>query len=145
MGWGCFMPGNIITDSRTILEVMSQKNRFLKEDTDGQREEVMNSLTRIIGAINTAKDLVPIAIGKTILSAASTILLAIRVNPWFIVRNRPLNASPFSQDTMKNKEDFRELIDQCEQIGKLIKRTVWEISEKQTSPMLDEALEDLAR
>ena len=46
---------------------------------------------------------------------------------------------------MKDKEDFRELIDQCDQIGKLINRTVWEISEKQTSPMLDEALEDLAR
>ena len=46
---------------------------------------------------------------------------------------------------MKNKEDFRDLIDQCEQIGKLIMRTVWEISEKKTSPMLDEALEDLAK
>ena len=128
-----------------MLEVMSQKNRFLKGDTDGHKEEVMNSLTRVIGAINAAKDLVPIAIVKSILSAASTILLAIKVNSWSIFRNRPLNALPFSQDTMKNKEDFRELIDQCEQIGKLIKRTVWEISEKQTSPMLDEALEDLAR
>ena len=105
----------------------------------------MNSLTRAIEAINTVKELVPIAIGKSILSAASAILLVIKVNPWFAIRNRPLNGLPFSQDTMKNKEDFRELIDQCEQIGKLIKRTVWEINKKQTSPMLDESLEDLAR
>ena len=104
----------------------------------------MNSLTRVIGAINTVKDLVPIAIGKSILSAASTILLAIKVNPQFIVQNRSPNGPPFSQDTMKNKEDFRDLIDQCDQIGKLINRTVWEISEQKTSPMLDEALEDLA-
>lgn len=46
---------------------------------------------------------------------------------------------------MKNKEDFHDLIDQCDQIGKLINRTIWEISEKQNSPMLDEALEDLGR
>ena len=46
---------------------------------------------------------------------------------------------------MKNKENFGDLIDQCDQIGKLISRIVWEICEKQTSPMLDEALEDLAR
>ena len=46
---------------------------------------------------------------------------------------------------MKNKENFGDLIDQCDQIGKLISRIVWEISEKQTSPMLDEALGDLAR
>ena len=95
MGWGRFMPGNIITEFRTILEVMSQKNRFLKGDTDGHKEEVMNSLTRVIGAINTVNDLVPIGIGKTILSAASTILLAIKVDPWFIIRNRPLKTLPF--------------------------------------------------
>ena len=74
---------------------MPQKNRFLKENTDGHREDVLNSLARVIGAINTVKDLVPIGIGKSILSAASTILLAIRVNPWFVVRNRPLNALLF--------------------------------------------------
>ncbi|KIJ64022.1 hypothetical protein HYDPIDRAFT_28916 [Hydnomerulius pinastri MD-312] len=103
---------------------MPQNNRLLMKDTDRHGEEVMNSLTRVIGAINTVKDLVPIEIGKTILSAASTILLAIR-------------------DTMKNKEDFRDLIDQCDQIGKLINRVVWEIMGKQHSGMLDEALEDL--
>jgi hypothetical protein len=91
------------------------------------------------------KDLVPIAIGKSILSAASTILLLVRVNPWSIVRNRSLSGLPFSQDTMKNKEDFRDLIDQCNKIGELINRTIWEISEEQISPMLDEALENLAR
>ena len=84
-GVGLLHVQNIITDSRTILEVMLQKNRFLKEDTDGHKEEVMNLLTRVIGAINTVKDLVPIAIVKSILSAASTILLAIKVNPCFIV------------------------------------------------------------
>jgi hypothetical protein len=105
----------------------------------------MNSLTRIIAAIDTVKDLVPIAIGKSILSAASTILLVVRVNPWSIVRNRSLNGLPFSQDTMKNKENFRDLIDQCNKIGELINRTIWEISEEQISPMLDEALENLAR
>jgi hypothetical protein len=46
---------------------------------------------------------------------------------------------------MKNQEDFRGLVDQCDKIAKLIKRTIWEISEKQISPMLDEALKDLAR
>jgi hypothetical protein len=76
---------SISADSRTVLEVMPRKIRFWKEDVDGHREEVLNSLTRVIGAINTVKDLVPLAIGKTILSAASTILLAIRVNPWSIV------------------------------------------------------------
>jgi hypothetical protein len=45
---------------------------------------------------------------------------------------------------MKNKEDFRDLIDQCDQIGKLINRTMWEISEKE-NPMLDEALKALER
>ena len=104
----------------------------------------MDSLTHVTVAINTLKDLVPIEIAKSILSAASTILLAIKVDPWSIVRNRPLS-SPFPQDTMKNKEDFGDLIDQCDQIGKLVSRTVWKICEKQTSPMLDEALEDLAR
>ena len=44
---------------------------------------------------------------------------------------------------MKNKEDFRDLIDQCGKIAKLINRTIWEISERQISPMLDEALKDL--
>ncbi|KIJ64065.1 hypothetical protein HYDPIDRAFT_28955 [Hydnomerulius pinastri MD-312] len=86
-------------------------------DTDRHREEVMNSLTRAIGDINSVKDLVPIKIGKSILS---TILLAI-----------------------KNKEDFRDLIDQCDRIGKFINRAVWEIMEKQHSRMLDGALEDL--
>jgi hypothetical protein len=76
---------SISADSRTVLEVMRRKIRFWKEDADGHREEVLNSLTRVIGAINTVKDLVPLAIGKTILSAASTILLAIRVNLWSIV------------------------------------------------------------
>ena len=52
----------------------------MKGNTDGHREEVLNSLTRVIGAINTVKDLVPLEIGKTILSAASTILLAVKVN-----------------------------------------------------------------
>ena len=124
---------------------MLQRNRFLNGGTDGNREEVLNSLTRVIGAVNTVKDLVPLEIGKSILVAASTILLAIKVNPWFTVRNRPLSALPFSQDTVKNKEDFRGLIHQCEQIGKLIKRTIWEISGKQTILMFDEALEDLAK
>ena len=124
---------------------MPQKNRPPKADTDRRGEEVVNSLTCIIVTINIVKDLVPIQIGKTILSAASTILLAIQVNPWSIVRNWPLIGLPFSQDTMKKKEDFCDLIDQCDQIGKLIHRTVWEISEKQNSPMLDEALEDLER
>ncbi|KIJ65827.1 hypothetical protein HYDPIDRAFT_186964 [Hydnomerulius pinastri MD-312] len=45
------------------------------EDTGRNGEEVMNTLARVIGAIGTVKDLVPIEIGKTILSAASTILL----------------------------------------------------------------------
>jgi hypothetical protein len=44
---------------------------------------------------------------------------------------------------MKNKEDFRDLIDLCGKIAKLINRTIWEISEKQISPMVDEALKDL--
>jgi hypothetical protein len=39
----------------------------------------MNSLTRVIATIDTVKDLVPIAIGKSILSAASSILLAVKV------------------------------------------------------------------
>ena len=52
----------------------------MKGNTDGHREEVLNSLTRVIGAINIVKDLVPLEIGKTILSAASTILLAVKVN-----------------------------------------------------------------
>ena len=134
---------NIIADSRTVLEVMPRKVRFLKEDINGHREEVMNSLTRVIGAINTVKDLVPLEIGKTILSAASTILLAVKVHSWTILRNRSLNGLPFSKDTMKNKEDFRDLIDQCDKIAKLINRTIWEITEKQVSPMLDEALKDL--
>jgi hypothetical protein len=142
---GLLQTRNIIADSRAVLEVMPQKSRFLKEDTHRHREDVMNSLTRVIAAIDTVKDLVPIAIGKTILSAASTILLVVRVNPWSIVRNRSLNGLPFSQDTMKNKEDFRDLIDQCNKIGELINRTIWEISEEQISPMLDEALENLAR
>ena len=54
-----------------------------KEDTDNlkrTREEVMNSLTRVIVAIDAGKDLVPITIGKSILSATSTILLAVKVN-----------------------------------------------------------------
>jgi hypothetical protein len=56
-----------------------------------------------------------------------------------------LNGLPVSQDTMKNKEDFRDLIDLCDKIGKLINRTIWEISEKQNNSMLDEALNDLER
>jgi hypothetical protein len=76
---------SISADSRTVPEVMPRKIRLRKEDTNGHREEVLNSLTRVIGAINTVKDLVPLEIGKTILSAASTILLTIRVNPWSIV------------------------------------------------------------
>jgi hypothetical protein len=76
---------SISADSRTVLEVMPRKFRFWKEDADCHREEVLNLLTRVIGAINTVKDLVPLAIGKTILSAASTILLAIRVNLWSII------------------------------------------------------------
>ena len=85
-GWGYFKR-NIIAYSRKVLEVMSQK----KEDPDkrtGSREEIMNSLTRVIAAINAVKDLVPLEIGKTILSAASTILLAVKVNPWSIVGRR---------------------------------------------------------
>jgi hypothetical protein len=61
---------------------MPQKKEAIDKPT---REEVMNSLTRVIAAINTMKDLVPLEIGKTILSAASTILLAVKVNPWSIV------------------------------------------------------------
>jgi hypothetical protein len=76
---------SISADSRTVLEVMPRKIRLRKEDVGGHREEVLNSLTRVIGAIDTVKDLVPIAIGKSILSAASTILLVVRVNPWSII------------------------------------------------------------
>jgi uncharacterized protein YejL (UPF0352 family) len=76
-GLGLLQAQNMIADSRTVLEVMPQK----KEYTDKRREEVMNSLTRVIAAIDAVKDLVPIAIGKSILSAASTILLAVKVNP----------------------------------------------------------------
>jgi hypothetical protein len=78
-GWGYFKPATSLT--RTVLEVMPLKIRFLKADTDGHREQVLNSLTRVIGAINTVKDLVPLEIGKTILSAASAILLAVKVIP----------------------------------------------------------------
>ena len=73
------------TASLTLEQYLPRKYRLLKEDTDRRGEEVMNSLTRVIVAINTVKDLVPIEIGKIILSAASTILLAIKVDPWSVV------------------------------------------------------------
>jgi len=112
-------------------------------------EDIMSSLTRIIGAIDVVKGVVPIQLGQGILSTTSAILVVVKVSliALFLYCTSPANSyAAFAQDTIKNKEDFRDLIDQCDWMRELIERSNWGFrqSEGGMSTMLSDALSELS-
>ena len=109
-------------------------------------EDVMSFLTRVIGAIDVVKNLVPIQLGQGVLSTTSAFLVVVKVSflTLFAHKSRKHYAT-CAQDTIKNKEDFRNLIDQCDWMRQLIERSNWgsRQSEGRMSTMLSDAVTEL--
>ncbi|EJD53769.1 TPR-like protein [Auricularia subglabra TFB-10046 SS5] len=84
------------------------------------KDRVQRALDTTISTINFAKELVPVEIAKTALTSMATLLSVVR-------------------DTMKNKEDFVELADECHEIVLII----WDLSKEdgQLDPILIKAIE----
>lgn len=85
-------------------------------------DKVTTILTPLIDVMDTAGKVVPAELGGGVLSAMSTILKAIRVS---IVRQAHTAVSRvdpilFIQDTVQSKEDFLDIIRQCDSIKQLI-------------------------
>ena len=61
-------------------------------------EDVMSCLTRVIGAIEVVKNVVPIQLGQGVLSTASAILVVIKVSPMalLVCKSRQLIYTPFA-------------------------------------------------
>lgn len=85
---------------------------------------IASTLTQSIAAIEIVKNFVPIALGQTILTTMSSILVILK-------------------DTIKNKEDFKDLIRQCDRIRTLFEGTQWQAQEDAMSLRLSNALGDL--
>ena len=114
-------------------------------------EDVKSSLTRVIGAIDVARNVVPIQLGQGVLSTTSAILVVVKVSSVapFVYSSRAIPANLYAtgaQDTIKNKEDFRDLIDQCDWMRQLIERSNWgsRQSEGGMSTILSDAVTELS-
>ncbi|KAH7917694.1 hypothetical protein BV22DRAFT_1135200, partial [Leucogyrophana mollusca] len=84
----------------------------------------MVTLTNAIGALDLAKDLVPLEVAKGVLSTLSSILT--------IVKN-----------TMQNKDDFAEIASRCNKIAKSIERSTRGKLETEIDPTVTQALNEL--
>jgi hypothetical protein len=103
----------------------------------------MTTLNNTIEVINIAKDLVPLELGKGVLSAFAGILTIIRVccllsSPMAIKIERTT-----SQDTIKNKDDFADVISQCHRISFILWRATSDTPEHEMSDLTHRALVDL--
>ena len=61
-------------------------------------EDVMSSLTRVIGAIEVVKNVVPIQLGRGVLSTTSAILVVVKASfvAFFVYKSRKLICHLFS-------------------------------------------------
>ncbi|KAH7918729.1 hypothetical protein BV22DRAFT_1134374 [Leucogyrophana mollusca] len=84
----------------------------------------MVALTNTIGALDLAKELVPVEVAKGVLSTLSTILTVVK-------------------NTMQNKDDFAEVVSRCNKIAKSIERSTRGKLESEIDPTVTQALSEL--
>ncbi|KAH7920111.1 hypothetical protein BV22DRAFT_1182122 [Leucogyrophana mollusca] len=101
----------------------------------------MVALTNAIGALDLAKDLVPVEVAKGVLSTLSSILTVVRVHFYRCSYRQELNK--LSQNTMLNKDDFAEIVGRCNKIAKSIKRSTRGKLESEIDPTVTQALDEL--
>ncbi|KAH7920115.1 hypothetical protein BV22DRAFT_1098718 [Leucogyrophana mollusca] len=86
----------------------------------------MVALTNAIGALDLAKDLVPVEVAKGVLSTLSSILTVVK-------------------NTMQNKDDFAEIVSRCNNIAESIKGSTQGKLESEIDPTVTQALSELQR
>ncbi|KAH7920120.1 TPR-like protein [Leucogyrophana mollusca] len=84
----------------------------------------MVALTNAIGALDLAKDLVPVEVAKGVLSTLSSILTVVK-------------------NTMQNKDDFAEIVSRCNNIAESIKGSTQGKIESEIDPIVTQALSEL--
>ncbi|KAH7927082.1 hypothetical protein BV22DRAFT_1127665 [Leucogyrophana mollusca] len=84
----------------------------------------MAALTNTIGALDLAKEVVPLEVAKGVLSTLSTILTVVK-------------------NTMQNKDDFAEIASRCNKIAKSIERSTRGKLETEIDPTVTQALGEL--
>ncbi|KAG2360395.1 hypothetical protein BDR07DRAFT_150332 [Suillus spraguei] len=102
----------------------SKESKPSSESKQSQDDSVTQLLGVTIAAINTTKDLVPIALAQGILGTIANILT-------------------IAQSVIKNKSDFQVIADKCETIREIVERATKGASEDDLQGYLEHALSQL--
>ncbi|KAG1719285.1 hypothetical protein EDB19DRAFT_1919162 [Suillus lakei] len=94
------------------------------ETKESQDDKVNKLLGITIAAVNTTKDLVPIALAKDILGTIANILT-------------------IAQSVIKNKSDFLAIVDKCEAIRRVLTRAIKDATPENLRGPLGGALSEL--